>query len=144
MADVSDPAIPQAYEDVRSDKSATNWLLLSYESDKSDKLVLSGTGEGGLTELAEQLADNLVSYAYARITYSNDIHSTRTKFIFVTWIGTSAKVMRKAKVSVQAADVKKVLPAYAIEVPAREKSDLEEGPIVVRLRKAGGASYDRV
>lgn len=31
MADVSDSAINTAYEDVRSDKSDTNWLLLDYE-----------------------------------------------------------------------------------------------------------------
>ncbi|PBK68900.1 hypothetical protein ARMSODRAFT_199698 [Armillaria solidipes] len=31
MADVSDPVIAQAYEDVRSDKSETTWLRLDYE-----------------------------------------------------------------------------------------------------------------
>ena len=34
-----------------------------------------------------------------------------------------------------AADVKQVLRAFAIEVPAREKDDLKEEPIVVKLRK---------
>ncbi len=62
------------------------------------------------------------------------------------------------------ADVKNVLRVYSIEVAAREKDDLNEDPIVVRLRKvrtasrpahicddlnllsnrAGGASYDGV
>lgn len=41
MADVSDPAIAAAYDDVRNDKSETSWLLLDYESDKSNKLVLT-------------------------------------------------------------------------------------------------------
>lgn len=53
-----------AYDDVRNDKLATNWcahashsdaasvltrvhrLLVDYETDKSDKLVLTATGEG--------------------------------------------------------------------------------------------------
>jgi len=52
--------------------------------------------------------------------------------------------MRKAKISVHAADVKQVLRVYSIEVAAREKDDLKEDPIIVRLRKAGGASYDGV
>ena len=61
-----------------------------------------------------------------------------------------------------AADVKTVFRVYSIDVPAREKDDLKEDPIVVRLRKvvylashpsrqgtdssvqAGGASYDGV
>jgi hypothetical protein len=63
---------------------------------------------------------------------------------------------------VHAADVKSVFRAYSIDVAAREKDDLKEEPIVVRLRKvftptfvldvneltlpfkAGGASYDGV
>ena len=61
-----------------------------------------------------------------------------------------------------AADVKSVFRAYSIDVAAKEKDDLKEEPIVVRLRKvftltltldvnaltfpfkAGGASYDGV
>jgi len=144
MADLTDPAISAAYEEVRSLKSDTNWLLLDYESAQSDKLVLTATGSGGLEELREQLNDGAASYAYARVTYANDKESSREKFILVIWIGPSCKVMRKAKISVHAADVKQVLKVYSIEVAAREKDDLKEEPIVVRLRKAGGASYDGV
>ena len=61
-----------------------------------------------------------------------------------------------------AASVKTVFRVYSIDVAAREKDDLKEEPIVVRLRKviylaeypsrqgtdsfvqAGGASYDGV
>ena len=37
-----------------------------------------------------------------------------------------------------AADVKSVFRTYSIDVPAREKDDLKEDPIVVRLRKVIG------
>ncbi|KAJ7512626.1 ADF-like domain-containing protein [Mycena galericulata] len=144
MADVSDPNIDEAYQDVRSDKSDTNWLLLDYESDRSDKLQLTKTGTGGLSELRDVLDDGKASFAYVRVAYSNDKESTREKFILVVWIGPQCKVMRKAKISVHAADVKATLRVYSIEVAAREKDDLNEDPIVVRLRKAGGASYDGV
>lgn len=96
--------------------------------------------------------ESKASYAYVRIRYSNDKESQREKFILVIWIGPSCKVMRKAKVSlpticrvvavltwlqisVHAADVKQVLRVYSIEVPAREKDDLKEEPIVIKLRK---------
>ena len=79
-----------------------------------------------------------------RVQYSNDKESTREKFILVIWIGPDCKVMRKAKISVHTADVKAVLRVYSMEVPAREKDDLKEEPIVIKLRKAGGASYDGV
>jgi len=144
MAEVSDPKINEAYLDVRSDKSETNWLLLDYESDRSDKLTLTATGTGGLAELREVLEDSRGSYAYARVTYSNDKESQREKFILVVWIGPGCKVMRKGKISVHTADVKRVLHVFSIEVAARERDDLNEEPIVVRLRKAGGASYDGV
>ncbi|KAH0826632.1 hypothetical protein J3R83DRAFT_4998 [Lanmaoa asiatica] len=144
MADVSDADINQAYLDVRSDKSDTNWLLLDYESDRSDKLVVTKTGTHGLSELRDALDDSKASYGYARITYSNDKESQREKFILVVWIGSGCKVMRKAKISVHTATVKQVLRVYSIEVAARERDDLKEDPIISRLRKAGGASYDGV
>jgi hypothetical protein len=58
-------------------------LLLDYESERSDKLQLAQTGTGGLVELREVLDDSKASYAYARVTYSNDKESTREKFILV-------------------------------------------------------------
>jgi len=78
------------------------------------------------------------------VTFSNDKESQREKFILVVWIGPQCKVMRKAKISVHLADVKTVLRVYSIEVPAEKKDDLNEEPIVKKLRKAGGASYDGV
>lgn len=97
MADLSDPKIDEAYQDVRSDKSETNWLLLDYESDRSDKLTVTQTGTGGLAELRDALGDSKASYAYVRVTFSNDKESQREKFILVVWIGPGCKVMRKAK-----------------------------------------------
>jgi hypothetical protein len=114
-----------AYLDVRSDKSEINWLLVDYEvwafpylaglvstvfgaftdcfvshlqSERSDKLKLTTTGTGGLVELQRALKDSNASYAYARVTYSNDKQSTREKFILIVWIGPGCKIMRKAKV----------------------------------------------
>lgn len=143
MADVKDPSIQGAYEEVRNDKTDTNWLLLNYESEQSDKLILSATGSGGLDELKDKLEDHQASFVYARITYANDKESQRHKFILIIWIGAKVKVMRKAKLSVHKADVKSVLRQFSIEVPAGSTDDLNEKSIVSQLRKAGGASYDK-
>jgi hypothetical protein len=62
-------------------------------------LSVTQTGTGGLTELRELLDDGRASFAYARVTYSNDKESKREKFILIVWIGHSCKVMRKAKVA---------------------------------------------
>ncbi|KAJ7359141.1 hypothetical protein DFH08DRAFT_686822 [Mycena albidolilacea] len=83
MADLNDPAIDAAYQDVRSDKTDTNWLLLDYKNDRSDKLMVTSTGTGGLDELRDALDDGKASYAYARVPFANDKESTREKFILV-------------------------------------------------------------
>lgn len=53
------------------------------QSDRSDKLQLTKTGTGGLSELRDVLDDGKASYAYVRVAYSNDKESTREKFILV-------------------------------------------------------------
>ena len=116
-----------AYQDVRSDKTETNWLLVDYEvcsqqviylalpltiddllgtrvlfpppqSDRSDKLKLTATGSGGLEEFRAHLDETKASFGYARIRFSNDKESQREKFVLIVWIGPTCKVMRKAKV----------------------------------------------
>ncbi|KAK0634185.1 hypothetical protein B0T14DRAFT_599276 [Immersiella caudata] len=142
MSGVDAPEILAAYEAVRSDKEPVNWLLISYAAPTGAALTLSATGSGGLSELAEHLDDTQVQYAYARVEYANDAESKRIKFAFVVWIGSNTKVMRKARAGIESGAVKKVLSHHSIQVDAGEKRDLDEGEIVKRLRKAGGADYN--
>lgn len=51
--------------------------------------------------------------------------------------------MRKAKLSIQISDVKNIIRSFHIEVPASTTQDLSENEIMTRLRRAGGANYDR-
>ncbi|KAI1127050.1 actin depolymerizing protein [Nemania abortiva] len=142
MSGLDAPEILAAYDAVRSDKDATNWLLLSYAGAVGDKLALTGTGSGGLAELAEKLDGAQAQYGYVRVEYANDTESTRVKFALVIWIGERTKVMRKARVSFESGAVKKVLSHHSIQVDATDKGDLNEKEIVARLRKAGGADYN--
>jgi len=142
MSGANSPEIQAAYDAVRSDKDETNWLIISYASAVGDKLMLSSTGTGGLAELATKLDDSQAQYAYARVEYANDTESKRIKFVLIIWIGEGTKVMRKARVSIESGEVKRVLGHHSIQVDARDKGDLDEKEIVVRLRKAGGADYN--
>ncbi|KAF2432646.1 cofilin/tropomyosin-type actin-binding protein [Tothia fuscella] len=142
MSGADSPEILKAYNAVRDDKNETNWLLISYKADKGDALELTAIGTGGLEELKEKLDDGQAQYAYVRVEYANDTESTRVKFALIIWIGESTKVMRKAKVSIQSSEVKRVLHHHSIQVDAHTKGDLDEKDIVVRLRKAGGADYN--
>ncbi|KAI1770048.1 actin depolymerizing protein [Hypoxylon cercidicola] len=142
MSGVDSPDVLAAYDAVRSDKDATNWLLLSYAGAVGDKLTLTGTGSGGLEELATKLDDSQAQYGYVRIEYANDTESKRVKFVLVIWIGEGTKVMRKARVSIESGSVKRVLSHHSISVDAQDRSDLDEKDIVARLRRAGGADYN--
>ncbi|KAL7625875.1 hypothetical protein AAE478_005098 [Parahypoxylon ruwenzoriense] len=142
MSGVDSPEILAAYDAVRSDKDTTNWLLLSYTGAVGDKVVLTKTGTGGLAELARELDDGQAQYGYARVEYANDTESTRVKFVLIIWIGEGTKVMRKARVSIESGSVKRVLSHHSISVDARDRADLDEQDIVMRLRRAGGADYN--
>ncbi|CAJ2507103.1 Uu.00g082890.m01.CDS01 [Anthostomella pinea] len=142
MSGCDSPEILAAYDAVRSDKDETNWLLISYASAVGDKLVLTGTGTGGLPELAARLDHGQAQYAYVRVEYANDTESKRVKFALVIWIGENTKVMRKARVSIESGAVKRVCAHHSIQVDARDRGDLEERDVVTRLRKAGGADYN--
>ncbi len=145
MSGLRDPAVEAAYDAVRDDKDAANWLIVGDlpEPAKKGTLGLVATGSGGLAELAQAFDDAQAQYGYARVEYANDSESTRVKFVLVVWIGENTRVMRKARVSIETGEVKKVLRHYSIQADARDRAaDLDEADIVARLRKAGGADYN--
>lgn len=84
---LSDPDISKAYEDVRSDKSETTWLVLKYESATKDNLKLAGSGAGDIAEMVETLGDDEAAYGYVRMKLGNDEYSERVKFAFIVWAG---------------------------------------------------------
>merc|ERR1712125_207308 len=129
MADISDPAIVEAYDDVRNDDTETDWCAIGYTD--GDSLSLLGSGTGGVNGAREHFADDAVVYAYLRLT-TGDEESKRAKFVLFTWVGPDVKVLRKAKVSVHKADVKR---------QASDEDGLDEEKLKDTVVKAGGANY---
>jgi len=84
---LSDADISKAYEDVRSDKSDTTWLVLKYESATKDNLKLAASGTGDIAEMVETFGDDEAAYGYVRMKLGNDEYSERVKFAFVVWAG---------------------------------------------------------
>jgi len=138
MADVSDSSLKQTYDDVRSDANETNWVVFGYEG--NSKIVVKGSGAGGLDELKGTLEDDQVHYGYIRVT-SGDSESKRAKFVFISWVGEKVGPLKRAKVSVHKASVKQIIQSYAVEVHAEKQEELVEDDILSRVRKAGGADY---
>ena len=143
MADISDIEILEAYNRIRDDNEQDNWMLMKYVDGKSNKLVLGGCGSGGLEEFTSQLTPSEACYGYLRINVSNDELSQRSKFLLVSWCGLEVPVMRKAKLGVHLSSVKSICKSFSVEMPASELSDLNEADVLLLLKKAMGANYDR-
>jgi hypothetical protein len=141
MSDVSDPAIREAYDDVRSDATETNWLLITYEEGSGNKKwVLAGKGSGGLAELKDALTDNFIGFGYLRVISGDDM-SKRAKFVFIKYLSKGLKMNTKALLNVHRGDVEKVFNQISIAVEAEGKEELTEADINERINKAGGAHY---
>ena len=141
MSDCSDPAIREAYEQVRSDKDETNWFLITY-AEGSDKVwALLAKGTGGLDELKEHLNDEFRGFGYLRCTTGDDL-SKRSKFVFITYCGEKVRLIHRTKLTVHKADVQRVIDQTSISVDASRPDELTMEDINDRLYKAGGAHYD--
>ncbi|KAJ2126636.1 hypothetical protein IW136_006626 [Coemansia sp. RSA 678] len=143
MGICDDPEILKAYDEVCDDKNEVNWILLTFADTKSNILKVGHKGTGGIDELKEYLKEDEAAFGYVRVPMSNDPLSQRTKYVLVSWIGQQLSYMRRARLSVQKSDVTKVLRYFSIEVPATERAELDADDILVQLKKAGGANYDR-
>jgi len=129
--------LPKTYQDVRSDKTETNWLLIAIDGTTAN---LKGSGTGGLEELKSSLSEDQVLFGYLRVT-SGDAESKRAKFVFISWCGDKVGALKRAKTSVQKADIKKVIKDFTIEFHAETMDEVDETEIMNRVRKAGGADY---
>lgn len=89
------------------------------------------------------MKENEAGFAYVRVNISNDELSKRAKFCLVSWCGSGVRVMRRARLSTHIAEVKKVLSVFSVEVAASSLEDLMEEEVLLKLKRAMGANYDR-
>lgn len=157
-------AIEEAYEAVRNDKDETTWLLVTAAKGNKLSLIKVGTDKcfvddkdnteeeevdgkkvpkNAIVAAKNALSDEEIQYAYVRVEYANDSESTRTKFLLVTWMGPSAGMMRRARVTTEAGDIQqKILRHFSKELRTDDKRELKHAEIVAALRKSGGADYN--
>ena len=139
--DCSAPEIAEAYEAVRNDNDATNWMLITWAEGSKDKVwTLAGKGNGGLAELKELLNDAFIGFGYLRVI-SGDEMSKRPKFVMIKFVGKQNKLNRKANINVQRGDVEKVLAQCNVSLEVDTVDELTEEDVMDRVYKAGGAKY---
>lgn len=92
MVDVSDPAIAEAYNNIRNDANPLAWVVLSY-NDSGKALQIEASGDGGLSDMTAVFQDDKAHYGYIRVT-TGDEESKRTKFLFISWCGESVGALK--------------------------------------------------
>jgi len=131
--------IKDAIADVRSDKTSTNWVLVSYQGENSNDAALLGKGDGGVNELISHLKDNIVAYGLVRVSERFD-NSDTVKFVFIKWIGENIHRMMKARLGTHSGAVKEVLSPYHVDVEASNLSEISEEIVTKTVSKASGTA----
>lgn len=129
-------AIREAYEDVRSDLTDTEWAVFKFDG---PQIVCSAKGTC-FDEFKDQFTDNERAFGYIRIQMGDEM-SKRKKFLFLTWIGPDVGVIQRAKMSTDKAIIKDVLNNFAVELQAGSEADLDIEMFRDALNRAGGANY---
>ncbi|XP_065177139.1 coactosin-like protein [Sycon ciliatum] len=137
MGGVDVEGLSAAYQDVRNDDSQTSWAAFEYNS--SNTIVVKETGTN-YDDLLKFCDESVRLYIFARVQTGDDL-SVRSKFVFICWIGERVSPLKKAKMSTDKAEVKKVIQNFAKEMLASEKSEINYSFVQSEVRKAGGANY---
>lgn len=128
--------VKQAYEDVRYDGSETEWAVFKFEG---PTIVVSGTGSD-FTQFKDHFGEDDRAFGYIRVQTGDEM-SKRAKFLFVTWVGPSVSVLKRAKMSTDKALMKDILTNFAVELQTENIADINLQNFVTELDKAAGAHY---
>jgi hypothetical protein len=129
--------IRKAIQDVRSDATATNWVLLTYDGPNSNTIVLAGSGDGGSEELISRLKDDNVGYGLVRQQEKYD-DSVRVMFAYVNWVGENIPRMQKARLGTHTGAVKGLLAPYHADIDATNHSEISPESITSTIRLTMG------
>lgn len=129
-------AIRQAYDDVRSNNSDTDWAAFKFDGNK-----LNVTSYGSdFKEFKSTFTDDDRGLGFIRINTGDEL-SKRAKFVFVAWVGKSVSPLKRAKMSVDKAAVKEIIQNYAVELLLEDQCEFRYDHFKAQCDKAGGANY---
>eukprot|EP01105_Mastigella_eilhardi_P006850 TRINITY_DN18362_c0_g1_i1.p1 TRINITY_DN18362_c0_g1~~TRINITY_DN18362_c0_g1_i1.p1 ORF type:complete len:162 (-),score=50.26 TRINITY_DN18362_c0_g1_i1:174-599(-) len=136
--DMSDPAIMEAYTEVRK-AGEVDWMTIEYADSKRKGFKLSQKGTGGVAACLATLPENAVRFGYIRVEYHQDAEGevgNRTKFVFFSWTPEKTPVMEKAKVTVHTPAVRDIIRDASIAIQASDAIELSVEEINKKLSKS--------
>ncbi|KAK5578244.1 hypothetical protein RB653_003197 [Dictyostelium firmibasis] len=134
---VDDSACKSAVADLKKDSNPTDWVLLSFESPKSQKIKLAGFGNGGVAELVEYLQDDMVGFALVRKIDRIDDSET-VKFAFINFIGEKVGILQKGKISVTIGSVKDFFGAFQCDFLITSKNEISDDIVLNKIQDISG------
>eukprot|EP01121_Diplochlamys_sp_Union-15-3_P015341 TRINITY_DN5052_c0_g1_i4.p1 TRINITY_DN5052_c0_g1~~TRINITY_DN5052_c0_g1_i4.p1 ORF type:complete len:312 (-),score=64.83 TRINITY_DN5052_c0_g1_i4:11-946(-) len=101
--------IKHELEEVRSNKSSKNWILMGYEEGKKNDLRFEASGEGGFEKVKTYLKDEDIKYAVFEVVVKGDQYNP-VKYVLLTWIGENVPPgLAKARCSTHRQDLLKFI-----------------------------------
>lgn len=128
--------IREAYEDVRSNLTDTEWAIFKFDS---SEIYCDGKGSG-FDDFQKNFIDNERAFGYIRIQMGDEM-SKRSKFLFITWIGPDVGVMQRAKMSTDKSIIKDIINNFAAELQIESDAEMDLEHFKDVLNRAGGANY---
>ncbi|XP_016353632.1 drebrin-like isoform X4 [Sinocyclocheilus anshuiensis] len=122
-------ALLTAYQDVINETSATDWALYSYEDDSND-LILSASGDGGLTEIAVAFDNTLIMYGFCSL---KEPSAALPRYILINWVGEDVPDARKCACASHVAAIAEFFQGVDIVVNASTMDDIDPSAIGQRL-----------
>jgi len=113
------------------------WLVV-----EANVLKVLSSGSGGFAEFKAQTDESKVMYGLLAVYGVDERGSTtsrRSKFVAVTFIGSSVKIMEKARVSTQKGEVHKNFSTVSMTFDFSDSEDFTQREIALRLIQSGGA-----
>jgi hypothetical protein len=127
MVDCSSPSLAESYNAIRG--KSIDWVVVGYDG---NKLVVQHSGLD-ISKLMDNLDDGQCQYGMAKIKYKADADEglgfsddVREKYVFFTFAGPNASALKRGKMSVHKADLKKTFRDFAVEIQATSKDELCE------------------
>lgn len=126
-------ALKDAWRDVISDKSETNWALFGYEG-QTNALKMVSKGDGGILELKEDLNSGKIMYAFVKL---NDPKTSLDKCVLINWQGEGANTVKKGLCANHLRDIEKFFTGSHFTYNARNEDEVDEDILIEKLKKLG-------
>jgi len=132
-------AIRVAIKAVRSDADETDWCLIAYESNTSNKINLVGKGSDGLDELIPHLKNDCVQYGLYRTTDTVD-NTIAVKFVFICWVGDKVPIIRKARITTHKGEITSLIGQFHVDLNCSNLDEINDDIIRDLVQRASGTA----